>query len=85
MRPPICAICKKRFSPRSAAPSGLVYFKLSEEDKARNDYMKEKRIKGHPRGREWFCEKHYSTAKEFNKLTLQEALPEIKTHIQDSE
>ncbi len=85
MRPPICAICRKRFSPRKANGSGLVYFKLSEEEKARNDRMKEKRMKGHPSGREWFCEEHYSIAQKYNHLTRGEAIPEIKNHkeIQD--
>lgn len=73
MRPPICSICRARFSP-SGTKGGLVFFKESEEDKARNKRMKENRMVGHPAGREWFCELHIEKAKSLKHLTLKEAI-----------
>lgn len=77
MRPPICRICFARFSP-SSTEGGLVYFKLSQEEVAFNQRMKEQRKVGHPAGREWFCEQHIEKAKTFKHLTLKEAIPLIK-------
>lgn len=77
MRPPICCICRARFSP-SKTEGGLVYFKLSEADEKFNNRMKEKRMVGHPAGRDWFCELHIEKAKTFKHLTLKEALTLIK-------
>lgn len=77
MRPPICVICKKRFSP-SDTEGGLVYFKLSEEEVKSNERFKERKFVGHPKGREWFCEKHIEQAKENKHLTFKEALQKMK-------
>lgn len=74
MRPPICAVCYKRFSPRKEPPSGLIHFKLTEEEKEYNNEMLKLNKKGHPKGKEWFCEEHYLIAKKHQELTRSEAL-----------
>jgi len=84
MRPPICAICRKRFSP-SQTEGGLVYFKLTEEEEASNNRMKERRMIGHPKGREWFCEEHRSLAEAHKHLTQKEAITIIKKHIDQTD
>lgn len=77
MRPPICCVCYTRFSP-SSSEGGLVYFKLSEQEEQFNQRMKDQRMVGHPKGRDWFCEQHFAKAKSLNDLTLKEALPILR-------
>lgn len=77
MRPPICSICRKRFQAQ-AQLAGLIYFKLSEADQAYNATMKAEKKVGHPRGRDWFCNRHYPIAKAYKHLVLKDALPKIK-------
>ncbi|MBD3350154.1 MAG: hypothetical protein GF364_01555 [Candidatus Lokiarchaeota archaeon] len=75
MRPPICAICDKRFAPNEG---GLVYFKKRESDKKWYKRAKEEYIIGHPPNAEWFCEDHYVKAKEYENLPLHEALEKLR-------
>lgn len=77
MRPPICDICKKRFSP-SSKKSGLIQFLLTDEEKEKMQQRKAKRIIGHPIGRKWFCEIHYPVAVNFKHLHWSEARHQIK-------
>ncbi|MEL6926755.1 MAG: ribosome maturation factor RimM [Bacteroidota bacterium] len=76
MKPPICAICRKRFAPRTGG--NLVYFKLTEEEQEKLDRMKARRIIGHPPGRVWFCSDHYDAAMALKHLSAREALRQMK-------
>ncbi len=80
MRPPICAVCQKRFNP--GKKSGLISFSLSHAEKIENLKFETPGYVGHPKGQEWFCEKHYHIAEKYQSLPLQEALPLIKEEIQ---
>ncbi|MEO0468162.1 MAG: hypothetical protein AAF206_00975 [Bacteroidota bacterium] len=73
MKPPICAVCRKDFR-ASPGEGGLVRFRLTEAEKARNDHMRANRIMGHPSGTAWFCGAHYQQAKSLKHLILAEAL-----------
>jgi len=75
MRPPICAICHKRFK---TSDGGLVSFKETTEDKAFNLKFKTTKFVGHKRALEWFCEKHIDAAKKHKHLTWSDAKPLIK-------
>ncbi len=70
MRPPICAVCNKRFS----EGGGLIQFKLSETDKERKKLFDQPGFVGHPPGLEWFCSEHINEAKKLKHLTLPEAM-----------
>jgi hypothetical protein len=80
MRPPICAICHKRFNP--GKKSGLISFSLSEEEKIENLKFDTPGYVGHPKGLEWFCEEHYHIAERYTDIPLAEALPLIKNMIE---
>ncbi|MTB52989.1 hypothetical protein [Lewinella sp. W8] len=72
MRPPICAVCRERFAP--GKESGLLTFALTDEDRAYNERFRERGVVGHPRGKEWFCAKHYARAARQKHRTLREVL-----------
>ena len=72
MRPPICAVCKKFAN--NDSNSGLVRFKLSEEEKIFNKKFEDPGFVGHKKGTEWFCVDHYSLAKKHMELHASEAL-----------
>ncbi len=76
MKPPICAICRKKFSEKG----GLIYFKETEADRNFNKRFKQKGFVGHPSNAFWFCKEHYKTAVQYKNLTKEEAFPEIKKH-----
>lgn len=76
MKPPLCSICRKKFSPSKSGGSG-VYFKLTKEQQAEKDRMKERRMIGHPPGYHWFCENHIEKARKYKHLHWSEA----KSHI----
>ena len=76
MRPPICAICHKRFS-ASKDEGGLVSFKETVEDKTFNLRFKTG-IVGHKRALEWFCGNHIEAARQHKHLTWSEAKPLIR-------
>jgi hypothetical protein len=75
MRPPICAICHKRFK---TSDGGLVHFKETEEDKVFNLKFKTTRMVGHKRALEWFCGEHIAVARKHKHLIWREAKPLIK-------
>lgn len=77
MRPPRCVVCKKGFRGRPEE-GGLLSFKLSEKDKSYNERFKQPGFVGHPRGKDWFCGKHYEKAKTYRHLTLSEAIQQLK-------
>ena len=77
MRPPICAICKKRFTPRVGGK--LVSFKETEADKKYNEKFKEPGVVGHKAHREWFCNEHLAKAKSLIHLSRKEAMEIMKT------
>ena len=79
MRPPICAICRKRFSPRTEGES--ISFPLTEEEQKQKKFMKINRRIGHPPGLEWFCNKHLTVAKKYKHLHRKEALTAIKAEL----
>ena len=82
MRPPICAVCRKRFAP---SEGGKIYFKVSEDDKVYKEKLKEPGFTGHPPNLEWFCGKHLAKAKEYSDLYRIEALKIIKSIFEDTE
>lgn len=64
MKPPICALCRKRFSPSSGGST--VSFK---------DYTSlPDGIVGHPKGLAWFCSDHIDLAEVHSHLSMAEAL-----------
>ncbi len=74
MRPPICAVCYKRFS----NGGGLVRFVLTEEEQKRAEKFKQPGYVGHPPGLEWFCDEHWQAAKDLSNLTKTEALKQLR-------
>ena len=76
MRPPIYAICHKRF--RTSGEGSLVWFKEAEEDKVFNLKFKTTRTIGHKRALKWFCGNHIEAAKRCNYLTWSKAKPLIR-------
>jgi len=77
MKPPICAICNKRFE-LSGNDRGLIYFKKRQSDIEWYKKMKETEAKGHPPYARCFCQEHYKKAKELEHLTVDAAMPEIR-------
>lgn len=77
MRPPICCICNKEFFDFDNKKSGLIYFKKTHADCELIKQANKMGIPEHPPNAEWFCEKHYKKAKEYSKLTLDEALKKL--------
>ena len=75
MRPPICAICDKDFD--DLERGGLVCFKKRPSD-IEWDVKMETGMVGHPPYAEWFCEEHYSRAKELENLPIDEAMKALK-------
>jgi hypothetical protein len=76
MRPPICAICSKDFF--DLEKGGLVYFKKRPSDIEWDIKMEKTGMIGHPPYAEWFCEEHYSSAKELEHLPIDEAMKSLK-------
>ncbi|MHA1266826.1 MAG: hypothetical protein ACTSRS_16435 [Candidatus Helarchaeota archaeon] len=70
MKPPICAICGRRFNPRKGK---LIYFVRRPSDEEWHKKMEESDMVGHPPEAEWFCEKHYQRAAELQNLTIDKA------------
>ena len=77
MRPPICDICDEDFD-FSKGNCGLVYFKKRDKDLLWDKKMKETGMTGHPPYARWFCEKHYSKAKELENLTVDKAMAKLR-------
>ena len=70
MMPPICTVCGDRFDP-FGDDAGMVSFA---------DYEPLPRgMVGHPKGNEWFCERHYAEARALTHLTSTEAVRQIRT------
>ena len=69
MKPPICAICNKRFS----GEGGLIYFEETDEDIAFNKRIKQAGFVGHPSNAFWFCENHIISASKYSEITKTEA------------
>ncbi|MCK5588462.1 MAG: hypothetical protein KAI34_07055 [Candidatus Lokiarchaeota archaeon] len=76
MRPPICAICDKEFI--DLEKGGLVNFKKRPSDIEWNKKMENEGMVGHPPYAEWFCEEHYTEAKELEHLTVDEAMKVLR-------
>jgi hypothetical protein len=76
MRPPECCICGIDF--RDEDEGGLIYFKKRPSDEEWIIEMEEQNMAGHPPYAEWFCTKHYDSAKRFEHLTIDEALEILK-------
>jgi len=76
MKPTICEICHKRFTPSDKA--GVVYFRKSPGDIEWDKRVEEEGIIGHPPYAEWFCEIHHPQAKKMETLTRMEAMNEFR-------
>jgi hypothetical protein len=72
MKPPICAICGKRFDPTEGK---LLSFRLTEKDL---QWQKHAKITpgfvGHPPWLEWFCADHAQLFEPLLALSLAEAM-----------
>ena len=69
MRPPICAACDRDFC-ENAKDSGEEFDLVKFADyEALPPGMT-----GHPRGYEWFCQKHLDAARKLSHLPLAEAV-----------
>ena len=69
MKPPICAVCRKRFDPFDsslAGRAGLVHF---ADYRPLPDGMT-----GHPAGTAWFCRRHFRAAKDLQDRSRPDAL-----------
>jgi hypothetical protein len=77
MEPPICALCGKDFR-HSENEGGLVYFSMTEKDKAWHDRQREKGFIGHPPEAAWFCGEHYEEAKKLSHLTRPGAMKRLR-------
>ena len=75
MRPPICAICHKRFD---TSEGGLVSFTLTPEEVEHNKVFNQKGYSGHPKGLDWFCGEHIEKAKALKHFSLGEAMAKMK-------
>ncbi|TXT60152.1 MAG: hypothetical protein BAJALOKI2v1_130034 [Promethearchaeota archaeon] len=75
MRPPICYICNKRFTPNEG---GLIYFKRRESDVKWDKKAEDPGFVGHPPYAEWFCEDHYNEAYKRKHLTIDKAKKELR-------
>ncbi|MEL6880170.1 MAG: hypothetical protein AAGM27_07490 [Cyanobacteria bacterium J06554_3] len=71
MKPPICAVCGKRFSPGKGEDGGTTV-KFA-------DYapLPERRV-GHPKGMVWVCSEHLEGARSHANLTTAEAIKKIR-------
>lgn len=76
MKPPICAICDKKFAPGEGG--GIIYFKKTDQDIAWEKKVEAKGMVGHPPYAEWFCAEHYAAAKELEYLTIAEAMARLR-------
>lgn len=79
MKPPHCSLCDKNLRRNPDEDFSLVRFKLTAEQQARKEKMKEKRMVGHPPGAHWFCEQHAMKAKALRSMTWGEAKEIIMT------
>lgn len=74
MRPPICDLCHDNFSMKEG---GLVRF-------ADYEPLPDRTV-GHPKGLEWFCEKHHAAAEALKHLTSAEAIRRIRAEERERE
>ncbi|MBY8999564.1 MAG: hypothetical protein KGD64_01490 [Candidatus Heimdallarchaeota archaeon] len=71
MKPPVCVICSRRFSPQEEG--GVVNFA-----KRKGDIEWEKKdIVEHPPYADWFCGRHFSYAENLSGLTINKAMEKI--------
>jgi hypothetical protein len=76
MKPPICRLCGKDF--RDDDEGGLIYFKKRPSDEEWGKEMAAKHWVGHPPYADWFCNDHFSKAKELENLTIDIAMQKLK-------
>jgi len=72
MKPPVCVICDKRFTP--SEQGDLIYFKKSRGDIEWVEEMERTGSVGHPPYAEWFCREHYKKASELKDLPINKAM-----------
>ncbi|MFP4364371.1 MAG: hypothetical protein ACLFR1_10955 [Spirochaetia bacterium] len=77
MKPPFCIVCKKRIEENQDA--GIVYFKKNKKDLLWDKKAKQRDFVGHPPYCGWFCEEHYSRARELSHKTLPQAVRQIRS------
>jgi len=78
VRPPICAICGKRFDEHVK----LLGFALSDAERESNKRFEKQGFGGHPAGLEWFCGIHAAIAEKYLNLTKAEAMIKIREEIE---
>ena len=71
MKPPMCNLCKRKFSPsKEEGGGGTVRFA---------DYKPLPRgMVGHPYGLAWFCGEHIKAAKVVKKLDYKDAMQQLR-------
>ena len=72
MMPPHCAICKNNLR-NDKRKFKLLRFKLTPEEEAANQRMKDDGRVGHPKGAYWFCADHKEQAKTLTHLYINDA------------
>lgn len=73
MKPPMCDLCKRKFSP-SQNGGGTIRFA---------DYEPlPDGIVGHPKSLVWFCEEHLDAAKAVKKLNYKEAMYQLRQNLE---
>ena len=89
MRPPICEICGKDFSPGKGA--GTVSFAHDESEPWWAGRVSEEEVAehgepmGHPPHLGWFCREHYPAAHELRELEIGEALGRLRRAVERGE
>lgn len=77
MRPPICRLCDRKFTPGEGGE--LLSFRRSEAEADREADHVTPGMTGHPPHKEWFCTDHVSEAREYTNLTLADALEQLRS------
>lgn len=81
MKPPICSYCGSRFSPSKTGGTTLK-FAITAEEEASNQWMRDNRRVGHPKGLHWICETHIAAAEELTHLHWPEARAKMEKDIE---
>jgi len=76
MRPPVCALCRRRFGPDEG---GLVSFARDPADADWYRRAEAPGFTGHPPHQEWFCGAHVTNARDVSELTRSAALARLKS------
>ncbi|NNE57753.1 MAG: hypothetical protein HKN36_06560 [Hellea sp.] len=78
MMPPSCDLCRKDHHSDPDEKFRLIYFKLTPEQAAKKQRMKDRRMVGHPPGAHWFCAEHFALMEPLQNLEYKQARAELR-------